>query len=241
MIQNFNKSRVDFGVLHTFKYPIINSLEDPQIIGHIPVSTTRIETMLGDAAVAIHPDDDRYKHFHNKFILHPFHPTRSIPIVLDAQLVDPTFGTGAVKITPAHDHNDFECGRRHKLEFINIMNRNGTLNENSGLNGMNRFEARDYVITKLQELDLYVGMENHQMDVPVCSRSGDVIEPLLIPQWFVKCDVLVDKILQNDTTIYPESHRIIWKRWLEGIHDWCISRQLWWGHRVPAYKLIIEG
>lgn len=196
--------------------------------------------MLGDTAVAIHPDDERYKSFQNKFIRHPFHPSRRIPIITDSELVNMEFGTGAVKITPAHDQNDFLCGKRHNLQFINIINRDGTMNADSGFPGMNRFKAREVVKNKLTELNLYVGEDENAMQVPICSRSGDVIEPLLVPQWFVKCDVLVDKVLENELVIYPESYRITWKRWLEGMHDWCISRQLWWGHRIPAYKILTE-
>ncbi len=226
-------------MLHTFKYPVVNSKSDQTIIGHISVSTTRIETMLGDSAVAIHPHDERYKSYHGKFILHPI-TQRVFPIVLDPILVDPTFGTGAVKITPAHDQNDYACGKRHNLEMINIMNRNGTFNEQSGYPGVNRFQVRYSILKKLQELDLYVSEQDHAMEIPICSRSGDVIEPLLIPQWFVKCEELAKKVLENGVSIHQESSRIIWQRWLEGIHDWCISRQLWWGHQIPAYRMITK-
>lgn len=177
--------RVEFGVIVSFAYPIEGS--DEKII----VATTRPETMLGDTGVAVHPDDERYKHLHGKFVVHPFIPGRRIPIITDSVAVDMSFGTGAVKMTPAHDQNDYEVGVRHKLEFINVLNDDGTLNANAGeFEGMKRFHARRAVIEKLKEKKLYVETKDNPMVVPICSKSGDVIEPVMKPQWWVNCKPL---------------------------------------------------
>ncbi|KAH9916527.1 tRNA synthetases class I-domain-containing protein [Fomitopsis serialis] len=212
------KEKFEFGVITSFAYPIEGS--DERII----VATTRPETMLGDTAIAVHPDDSRYKHLHGKFAVHPFN-NRRIPIVTDDIAVDMEFGTGAVKITPAHDFNDYEVGVRHNLEFINILNDDGTFNANAGerFTGMKRFHARVAVVKALQDAD------------SICSKSGDVIEPILKPQWWVNCKPLAEEAIRR--TRAGE----MWYRWLEGIQDWCISRQLWWGHRCPAYFVRIEG
>ena len=172
--------KVEFGVLTSFAYPVVDS--DEKLI----IATTRPETIFGDTAVAVHPDDDRYKHLHGKFIQHPFLP-RKIPIITDKEAVDMEFGTGAVKITPAHDQNDYNTGKRHNLEFINILTDDGLLNEECGpeWQGMKRFDARKKVIEQLKEKNLYVGQEDNEMTIPTCSRSGDIIEPLLKPQWWV--------------------------------------------------------
>ncbi|KAG8805237.1 hypothetical protein FRC17_005615, partial [Serendipita sp. 399] len=182
---------VMFGVITSFAYPIEGS--DEKII----VATTRPETMLGDTAVAIHPEDPRYKHLHGKFIKHPFIPDRKIPIVLDDIVVDMEFGTGAVKITPAHDPNDYACGVRNKLEFINIMNDDGTLNANAGerFKGMKRFDARGAVIEGLKELGLFIETKDNPMVVPICAKSKDIIEPILKPQWWVSSKPLADEAL----------------------------------------------
>ncbi|KAI8638523.1 hypothetical protein BD408DRAFT_453612 [Parasitella parasitica] len=223
---------VEFGVLHNFSYNIVDP--DTDGIQELTVSTTRIETMLGDCAVAIHPKDDRYK---------------EIPIICDDQLVDMEFGTGVVKITPAHDPNDYACARRHQLPIESIFDKLGRLNSNCGipeLVGHDRFEVRDTIISKLSELGSYKGRnDKHVMRIAVCSRSGDVIEPLLQPQWYIKCKELANiskkQVENNQMQIAPEQFAQDWYRWLDNIQDWCISRQLWWGHEIPAYQVKING
>lgn len=171
---------------------------------------------------------------------------RKIPIITDSDLVDMSFGSGAVKITPAHDPNDYKCGMKNQLESINILNDNGTLNENCGeFKGMKRFDARNAVIKALKEKGLFKEVKDNKMSLGICSRSGDVIEPLLKPQWWVNCKQMAARSLKAAQTgelkIVPEMHKVTWERWLENIQDWCISRQLWWGHRIPAYFVTIEG
>ncbi|KAF9565455.1 hypothetical protein CPC08DRAFT_815475 [Agrocybe pediades] len=235
------KEKFEFGVLTSFAYEVEGSDE------RIVIATTRPETMLGDTAVAVHPDDPRYTHLHGKFLKHPFVPGRRLPIVTDSIIVDMEFGTGAVKITPAHDPNDYEVGKRHNLEFINILNDDGTLNENAGerFKGMKRFHARVKVIEALKELGLYVETKDNKMQIPICSKSGDVIEPILKPQWWVNCKPLAEEAIKRtragELVINPKQSENEWYRWLEGIQDWCISRQLWWGHRCPAYFVNIDG
>lgn len=233
---------VEFGVLTSFSYPLEGGL------GEIVVATTRVETMLGDTAIAIHPDDKRYSHLHGKFASHPFNG-RKLPIVCDAILVDPNFGTGAVKITPAHDPNDFEVGKRHNLEFINIFTDDGKINSNGGseFEGMPRFKAREAVTAALQKKGLYRGAKNNEMRLGVCSRSNDVVEPLIKPQWYVNCSNMaqeaLDAVMDDENRkieIIPKQYAAEWKRWLENIRDWCISRQLWWGHRIPAWYVMLE-
>ncbi|KAH9618500.1 hypothetical protein KSS87_013101 [Heliosperma pusillum] len=233
---------VEFGVLTSFAYPLEGGL------GEIVVATTRVETMLGDTAIAVHPDDARYQHLHNKFAIHPF-SGRRIPIVCDATLVDPSFGTGAVKITPAHDPNDFEVGKRHQLEFINIFTDDGKINSNGGpeFAGMLRFDARVSITKALEEKGLYRGFKDNEMRLGICSRSNDVVEPLIKPQWYVNCSSMakdaLNAVLDNKNRkieIIPKQYEAEWKRWLENIRDWCVSRQLWWGHRVPAYYVTLE-
>ncbi|KAL2602000.1 hypothetical protein AAZV13_10G201000 [Glycine max] len=233
---------VEFGVLTKFAYPLEGNL------GEIVVATTRIETMLGDTAIAVHPNDDRYSHFHGKYAIHPFNG-RKLPIICDAILVDPKFGTGAVKITPAHDPNDFEVGKRHNLEFINVFTDDGKINSNGGSDflGMLRFKAREAVAEALQKKDLYRGSENNEMRLGVCSRSNDVVEPMIKPQWYVNCNDLAKQALHaavdeenKRIEIIPKQYLADWKRWLENIRDWCISRQLWWGHQIPAWYVTLE-
>ncbi|CAI4062409.1 hypothetical protein SKDZ_07G3400 [Saccharomyces kudriavzevii ZP591] len=232
--------KVEFGVLTSFAYPVIDS--DEKLI----IATTRPETIFGDTAVAVHPDDDRYKHLHGKFIQHPFLP-RKIPIITDKEAVDMEFGTGAVKITPAHDQNDYNTGKRHQLEFINILTDDGLLNEECGpeWQGMKRFDARKRVIEQLKEKNLYVGQEDNEMTIPTCSRSGDIIEPLLKPQWWVSQGEMAKEAIKvvkdGQITITPKSSEAEYFHWLGNIQDWCISRQLWWGHRCPVYFIDIEG
>jgi len=233
------KKKYEFGCLVSFAYKVENS--DEEII----IATTRPETMLGDTAIAVHPNDERYKHLHGKFVIHPFNGRR-IPIICDEVLVDPTFGTGAVKVTPAHDPNDFECGKRHNLEFINILNDDGTINENGApFTGMMRYDARTEVVKALEEKKLLRGKKDHAYTVGICSRSGDIVEPMIKPQWFCDCKKLAkratDAVRNGELKILPEFHKPKWFEWLDDIQDWCISRQLWWGHRIPAYYVKIEG
>ncbi|GLT81109.1 hypothetical protein SLA2020_525130 [Shorea laevis] len=236
------KKPVEFGVLTSFAYP----LEGEN--GEIVVATTRVETMLGDTAIAIHPDDKRYSHLHGKFAIHPFNG-RKLPIICDAILVDPNFGTGAVKITPAHDPNDFEVGKRHDLKFINIFTDDGKINSAGGADfeGMPRFKAREAVTEALQKKGLYRGAKNNEMRLGLCSRSNDVIEPMIKPQWYVNCSNLAKQALDaamddknRKLEFIPKQYTAEWKRWLENIRDWCISRQLWWGHQVPAWYVKLE-
>lgn len=232
--------KIEFGVLTSYSYKVVGSDEK------ITVATTRPETLFGDTGVAVHPEDPRYKHLHGKFVQHPF-LDRKIPIVCDAEAVDMNFGTGAVKITPAHDQNDYSTGKRHGLEFINIFTDNGLLNENCGpeWQGIKRFDARAKVIAKLKEMDLFVDQKDNEMSIPLCSRSGDVIEPLLKPQWWVRQDEMAKEAIKavksGDITITPKTSEKEYFHWMENIQDWCISRQLWWGHRVPVYFVVVDG
>ncbi|KAI9568346.1 tRNA synthetases class I-domain-containing protein [Boletus coccyginus] len=233
------KEKFEFGVITSFAYPIEDS--DEKLI----VATTRPETMLGDSAIAVHPEDDRYKHLHGKFAKHPF-VDRRLPIVAD-DMVDKEFGTGAVKITPAHDPNDYEVGKRHNLDFISILNDDGTLNANAGdkFNGMKRLHARNEVVKALTEAGLFIETKDNPMQIPICSKSGDIIEPILKPQWWVRCKPLAEEAIKRsragELKIAPAQSEADWYRWLDNIQDWCISRQLWWGHRCPAYLVRIEG
>ncbi|MGE3670640.1 MAG: valine--tRNA ligase [Polyangiaceae bacterium] len=225
------------GELYEFAYAVI----DPEGEGanELVVATTRPETMLGDTAVAVHPDDPRYKHLHGKKLKHPF-VDREVPIVLDDILVDMEFGTGAVKVTPAHDFNDFATGKRHSLEEVNIMNLDGTLNEQAGeFAGMERFAARKAVKRRLAELGFERGSRQHTMTLPRSQRSGTIVEPIISTQWFVKMEPLAKPALEavkaGRTEIRPEEWVKTYNHWLENIQDWCISRQLWWGHQIPAW------
>ncbi|ORX60537.1 valyl-tRNA synthetase [Hesseltinella vesiculosa] len=234
-----DKEKFEFGVLNEFAYEIEGTGE------RIVVATTRIETMLGDSAIAVHPDDERYKHLHGKFAVHPF-VDRRIPIVTDDIAVDMAFGTGAVKITPAHDPNDYEVGKRCNLEYINILNDDGTFNQNGGpYQGMKRFHVRTKIIEDLKAKGLFVGVKENPMTVPTCAKSGDIIEPLMKPQWWVNCTDMAkdayDAVADGKLKISPKVSEGDWFRWLGNIQDWCVSRQLWWGHRIPAYFVNIQG
>ena len=229
--------KVEFGVITSFAYKIKDDPNDDELV----VATTRIETMLGDVAVAVHPDDERYKKYHGKTLVHPFDSLREIPIICDEVLVDMEFGTGCVKITPAHDPNDFQTGKRHDLQFINCFTEDGIINDVGGelFKGMKRFECRVAIEKKLEELGLYRGKAPNPMRLGLCSRSKDVIEPMLKPQWWVNCADMAkdacDAVRDGRMEIIPKEQEATWFRWLENIRDWCISRQLWWGHRIPAF------
>jgi valyl-tRNA synthetase len=207
--------------------------------GEIVIATTRPETMLGDTALAVHPDDPRYTHLHGKFVQHPF-VTRRVPIITDAELVDPKFGTGVVKVTPAHDFNDFATGKRHNLEEISIFTLDGKVNAAGGeFAGMDRFVARKAVKKRLAELGLERGSKKHIMTLPKSQRSGTVVEPMISTQWFVNMKPLAEPAIaaveSGETVIIPEDWTKTYFHWMRNIQDWCISRQLWWGHAIPAF------
>jgi len=213
-------------------YPIIGS------DGFVEIATTRPETMLGDSAVAVHPDDERFKHLIGKMVLLPL-VNKEIPIIADTY-VDKEFGTGVVKITPAHDPNDFEVGKRHNLPEINIMNDDATINENGGkYAGMERYEARKLIVKDLEELGLLVKVEDHVHNVGTHDRCKTTVEPLVKQQWFVKMEELikpaVEAVKSGEIQFVPERFDKVYFNWTDNIRDWCISRQLWWGHRIPAY------
>ncbi|MEM8831312.1 MAG: valine--tRNA ligase [Cyanobacteria bacterium P01_G01_bin.19] len=231
------KKEVD-GYLWHFRYPLTNGS------GYVEVATTRPETMLGDTGVAVNPNDNRYKEYIGKTLTLPI-VGREIPIIGD-EFVDMDFGTGCVKVTPAHDPNDFEMGKRHNLPMINIMNKDGSLNENAGeFQGQDRFVARKNVIKKLDELGNLVKIEDYRHSVPYSDRGKVPVEPLLSTQWFVKIEPLAQKALgcldkDNAPNYVPERWQKVYRDWLVKLKDWCISRQLWWGHQIPAWYVVSE-
>ena len=204
----------------------------------VQIATTRPETMLGDTALAVHPDDERYKDIIGKNVILPL-VGREIPVVAD-EYVDMEFGTGVVKITPAHDPNDFEVGKRHDLPIINILNDDATINENGGKYvGMDRYEARERIVAELKEQGLLVKVEDHDHNVGTHDRCHTTVEPMVKPQWFVAMQELakpaIEAIEKGELRFVPDRFDKTYLHWLENIRDWCISRQLWWGHRIPAY------
>ncbi|MBD2074178.1 valine--tRNA ligase [Phormidium sp. FACHB-592] len=225
------------GHLWHFRYPLTDGS------GFVEVATTRPETMLGDTAVAVNPNDDRYKAFVGKTLTLPL-VGRQIPIIAD-EYVDSTFGTGCVKVTPAHDPNDFEMGKRHNLPFINIMNKDGSLNENAGaFQGQDRFVARKNVVAQLEE-GFLVKIEDYKHTVPYSDRGKVPVEPLLSTQWFVKIRPMADQTLdfldqQHSPAFVPDRWTKVYRDWLVSLRDWCISRQLWWGHQIPAWYAVNE-
>ncbi|KAF2753134.1 valyl-tRNA synthetase [Pseudovirgaria hyperparasitica] len=231
--------KIEFGTLTYFKYRIDGSDET------IEVATTRPETMLGDTGIAVHPSDERYQTFIGQVAQHPIIPGRKLRIIAD-EYVDRHFGTGAVKLTPAHDHNDFNLGKKHNLPFISILNEDGTLNSNAGpFEGEKRFNARYGVINELKRQGLYTRQESNKMVVPICSRSGDIIEPLLKPQWWMRMKPLTGPAMEvvesGELVIRPELQKRLYLQWMRDLQDWCLSRQLWWGHQIPAYHITIKG
>jgi valyl-tRNA synthetase len=226
------------GHLWYFRYPLSDRS------GELVVATTRPETMLGDTGVAVNPNDARYQHLIGKTIKLPL-VGREIPIFAD-ELVDPEFGTGCVKVTPAHDPNDFEMGKRHQLEFINVMNKDGTINQNGGsFVGQDRFVARKNVVNALKEQGCLVKIEDYKHTVPYSDRGKVPVEPLLSTQWFVKIEPLASKALacldqENSPRFVPERWGKVYQDWLVKLKDWCISRQLWWGHQIPAWYVVSE-
>ncbi len=225
------------GHLWHIKYPVLKD-DGSQSGEYLTFATTRPETMLGDTAVAIHPDDERYAHLKGKKLMLPL-MNREIPVVEDTY-VDMEFGTGVVKITPAHDPNDFEVGKRHNLPIINIMNDDATINENGGkYAGMDRYDARKLIVKELEEMGLLVKIEDYSHNVGTHDRCKTTIEPLVKQQWFVKMDELikpaVEAVKNGEIKLIPERMDKTYYNWTDNIKDWCISRQLWWGHRIPAY------
>src|SRR2546425_1471285 len=220
------------GKLYEIRYPVIGTNES------ITVATTRPETMLGDTAVAVNQKDERYKHLHGKKVLLPL-MNREIPIITD-ELANPEFGTGAVKVTPAHDPNDFEAGLRHNLPQIGVMDEHARMNANAGpYAGLDRFAARKRVLEDLRKQGFLMAEKDYTFSIGKCDRCGTVVEPRLSTQWFIKIAPLakpaIEAVERGEITIVPENYKQIYLNWMHNIHDWCISRQLWWGHRIPAW------
>ena len=228
-VEHFEKE----GKLYYIKYPFENG------DGEVVVATTRPETLLGDSAIAVHPDDERYKDLIGKNVILPL-LKRKIKVIAD-EMVDKEFGTGAVKITPAHDPNDFEAGKRHDLEFIKVMNEKGIMTDNAGIyKELSRYECRKKVVSDLEKEGLLLKIEKHKHSIGHCQRCGNMIEPMVSKQWFLKIDSLakpaIEVVENGEIEIIPDHWRKVYLNWMNDIHDWCISRQLWWGHRIPAYS-----
>ncbi len=237
------------GRIWEIRYPAVDGANEGN--GSITVATTRPETMLGDVAVAVNPNDERYRHLVGRSLSLPL-TGRTIPVIAD-DYVDVEFGTGAVKITPAHDFNDFAVGQRHALEPISIFTLTATINDNAPVKyrGMDRYVARKAVLADLRALDLVVSEKPHKMAVPRCERTGEVVEPMLSEQWYMAMSepapagtlhsgqsisqVALDVVARGEVNIFPEQWKTIYNQWLNNIQDWCISRQLWWGHQIPAW------
>ena len=226
-------SEEENGHLWHMRYPLADGS------GHLVVATTRPETMLGDTAVAVHPEDERYQHLIGKDVQLPL-CDREIPIIAD-DYVDPEFGSGCVKITPAHDFNDYEMGKRHDLPMINIFTADAKINENapSQYQQLDRYDVRKKIIQELEQNDLIEKIQDHKLMVPRGDRSGAVVEPFLTDQWYVKIQPLavpaIAAVENGDIRFIPENWSNTYYEWMRNIQDWCISRQLWWGHRIPAW------
>ena len=221
------------GLMYHFKYPMKDG-------GFLPVATTRPETILGDTAVAVHPEDPRYQEYIGKMCLVPM-LNREIPIVAD-DYVDREFGTGALKVTPGHDPNDFEIGQRHGLDIVNIMNKDATMNQNAGdYQGLDRFDCRKKLWADMEAAGMVIKTEPHTLSVPRSQRGGEIVEPMVSRQWFVDVEPMakmgLDAVHSGRVRIVPDRFVKVWDNWLENIRPWCISRQLWWGHRIPAWTV----
>ncbi|MCX8061080.1 MAG: valine--tRNA ligase [Anaerolineales bacterium] len=228
----------EMGTLYYFKYMLVPEGDSPEREEYIPVATTRPETILGDTAVAVHPDDDRYRHYIGRKAIVPI-LGRQIPVIADTY-VDREFGTGALKITPGHDQNDYEIGLRHGLEIISVLDEGARINENGGpYAGQDRFEARKNIWKDMATQGLTIKEEPYLMNIPRSQRGNEIIEPMISTQWFVKIQPLAEAALRavqdGRIRIIPERFTKIYTNWLENIEDWCISRQLWWGHRIPVW------
>jgi valyl-tRNA synthetase len=224
------------GKLYQIRYPVVGDSNQS-----ITIATTRPETMLGDTAVAVNPRDGRYKHLHGKKLMLPL-LEREIPIVSD-EIADPEFGSGAVKITPSHDPNDFQAGLRNNLPQINVMDDQARINENGGpYAGLDRYEAREKILHDLTQRGLLIGVKDHAYAIGKCDRCKTIVEPRLSTQWFIKIQPLADRAIaavENREIVFtPENYSKTYFEWMRNIHDWCISRQLWWGHRIPAWHCV---
>ncbi|OIR58174.1 MAG: valyl-tRNA synthetase [Amphiamblys sp. WSBS2006] len=236
--ENGKKTACVFGLLFSVAYKIENT--DREIV----VDTTRPETLFGDVAVAVNPGDDRYKTLVGAMLHHPL-TGKKIPVIAD-EYVDIAFGTGALKITPGHDPNDYQIGKRHGLPMVSILDEDNRLNGLCGeFCGLGRYEARAKVVRHLEKSGCLRGTRPHKTTLPVCSRSGDVIEPRLIPQWWLDCKQMaadaMDAVVSGQLEIIPAEYKKTWFNWLRNIQDWCVSRQLWWGHRIPVYCVHVGG
>lgn len=230
---------VSFGLLVSVAFPV-----DGEPDAEVVVGTTRPETLPGDVAVAVHPDDARYTHLHGRQLHHPL-TGQLLPLITDCA-VQPHLGTGAVKVTPAHSPADAELGARHGLSPLSVIAEDGTMTSLCGdwLQGLHRFVAREKIVSALRERGLFRGLQNHPMVLPICSRSGDVVEYLLKSQWFVRCQEMGEQaakaVVSGALELSPSFHQKNWQHWFSHIGDWCVSRQLWWGHRIPAYLVVEE-
>lgn len=228
-----------FGLMTYIAYPV-DGCEGEEIV----IGTTRPETVFGDTALCVNPKDARYILFHGKNVRHPV-TDELIPIICD-EAADPEFGTGALKVSPAHDPIDFALAQKHNLRFLAVFDKNNRLNEKCGVfSGMARYEAREAVVELVKKKGLFRDEKPNPMTIPVCSRSGDFVEPRLIPQWWLDCKEMASKsvaaVRNGELNISPKEYEKTWYHWLENIKDWCISRQLWWGHRIPAYRVLLKN